>query len=178
MTPSPRNGENEADDMALIRRGIAQSTERYGIADFDSVNAIVTLKRTAAELENFSASYCKQGQVGVLMALNAAPDKAMALSNLGEYLVVTRPNITGLIDGLVEDGLVKRVDHPDDRRVVLAQLTPAGREFMRKFVPFHHRAINAITSGMTKQEKRQLVTLLDKLRVRIHDVQVPQLEEA
>jgi hypothetical protein len=49
---------------------------------------------------------------------------------------------------------------------------------MRKFVPFHHRAINAITSGMTKQEKRQLVTLLDKLRVRIHDVQVPQLEEA
>ena len=178
MTPSPRNGENEAGDMALIRRGIAQTTERYGITDFDSVNAIVTLKRTAAELENFAASYCKQGRVSVLMALNAAPDKAMALSDLGAYLVVTRPNITGLIDGLVAEGLVKRVDHPDDRRVVLAQLTPAGREFMRKFVPVHHRAINAITSGMTKQEKRQLVTLLDKLRTRIHDVQVPQLEEA
>jgi DNA-binding MarR family transcriptional regulator len=184
MTPTPRvASEAELADMELIRRGIARTTERYGVTDFDSVNAIVTLKRTAADLENFASSYCLQGdlspgRLSVLLALNASPDKAMALSEIGNYLVVTRPNVTGLIDGLVADGLVKRIDHPEDRRMVLAQLTPAGREFMRKFVPFHHRAIDAIMAGMTKQEKRQLVVLLDKLRARLHDVQVPQLEEA
>jgi hypothetical protein len=49
---------------------------------------------------------------------------------------------------------------------------------MRKFVPFHHRALNVIMSGMSKQEKRQLVALLDKLRSRLREVQIPQLEEA
>jgi DNA-binding MarR family transcriptional regulator len=183
MASSPRSGELEPGGLDLIRRGIARSTERYGVTDFDTVNAILTIKRTSADLENFASAYCKQadlstGRLNVLMALNASPEKAMALSEIGEYLVVTRPNITGLIDGLVADGLVKRIDHPEDRRMVLAQLTPAGREFMRKFVPFHHRALNVIMSGMSKQEKRQLVALLDKLRSRLREVQIPQLEEA
>lgn len=183
MPPSVRPASDpDLGDMDFIRRSIAQSTERHGIADFDTVNAVVTIKRTATDLENFAASYCKQaelspGRLNVLMALNAAPDKAMALSEIGEYLVVTRPNVTGLIDGLVADGLVKRVDHPEDRRMVLAQLTPAGREFMRKFVPFHHRVVCDVMSGMTRQEKRQLVTLLDKVRAGLREAHVPQLEE-
>ena len=164
--------EPELGDMELIRSNVAQSTECHGITDFDTVNAILTLKRTATDLENFAAGYCKQadlspGRLNVLMALNTMPEKAMALSEIGEYLV-----------GLVADGLVKRVDHPEDRRMVLAQLTPAGREFMRKFVPFHHRVLNTIMGSMTKQEKRQLVSLLDKLRARLREVQVPRFEEA
>lgn len=183
MSPTRAAGDLQTADMELIRRGVLRSTERIGIADFDTVNAIVTLKRTATDLENFAAGYCKQadlspGRMNVLMALNAAPEKAMALSEIGNYLVVTRPNITGLIDSLVADGLVKRVDHPEDRRMILAQLTAPGREFMRKFVPFHHRALNTIMSCMTKQEKRQLVALLDKVRARLRDIQVPTLEEA
>jgi DNA-binding MarR family transcriptional regulator len=182
-SPARADAEAPRGDMELIRHGIALSSERFGVADFDTINAVLTLKRTATDLENFFAGYCKQadlspGRLNVLMALNASPDKAMALSEIGEYLVVTRPNITGLIDGLVDDGLVKRVDHPDDRRMVLAQLTPAGREFMRTFVPFHHRALNAIMSVMTKQDKRQLVLLLDKLRAHLHEVSIPPLEEA
>jgi MarR family 2-MHQ and catechol resistance regulon transcriptional repressor len=184
MTPPPGADETSAPaDMTLIRRGIALSSERYGTADFDTINAVVTVKRTATDLENFAAGYCKQvdlspGRLNVLMALNAQPEKSMALSDIGEYLVITRPNVTGLIDGLVADGLVKRIDHPEDRRMVLAQLTTQGREFMRKFVPYHHRALSAVMAGMTKQEKRQLVALLDKLRTRLREVEIPQLEEA
>ena len=183
MTPSPRPTEIAPGDMELIRRGIQRSAERFGVTDFDTINAILTLKRTATDLENFCGGYCKQanlspGRLNVLMALNASPERAMSLSDIGEYLVVTRPNITGLIDGLVEDGLVKRIDHPEDRRMVLAQLTPAGREFMRKFVPFHHRQINAIMGVITRQEKRQLVALLDKLRARLRETEAPELEEA
>jgi DNA-binding MarR family transcriptional regulator len=181
-TPVRAEADAARGDMELIRRGIATVSERIGVADFDTINAVVTLKRTATDLESFAAGYCKQadlspGRLNVLMALNASPDKAMALSEIGEYLVVTRPNITGLIDGLVSDGMVKRIDHPDDRRMVLAQLTQVGREFMRTFVPFHHRALNAIMSVMTKQDKRQLVALLDKLRAHLHEVNIPPLEE-
>jgi MarR family 2-MHQ and catechol resistance regulon transcriptional repressor len=112
------------------------------------------------------------------MVLNAYPDKQMPLSEIGEYLVVSRPNITGLIDNLVDDGLVKRIHHPEDRRMILAQLTPQGREFMRKFVPFHFRVVNSAMAALSKTEKRQLVALLDKLRIHLREVDIPQLEEA
>jgi len=181
-SPAKSAEDAELGDMELIRRNIARTTEHHGITDYDTVNAVLTLKRTATDLESFAAEYCKQadlspGRLNVLMALSTAPEKAMALSEIGAYLVVTRPNVTGLIDGLVADGLVKRTDHPEDRRMVLAQLTPAGRDFMRKFVPFHHRALHAVMSSMSKQEKRQLVSLLDKLRAHLHDVAIPHLEE-
>jgi DNA-binding MarR family transcriptional regulator len=170
-------------DMAALRRGVAVTCDRYRICDFDTVNALLTLKRTAAELENFSAEYCKlanlsPGRLSVLMVLNAYADREMPLSEIGEYMSVSRPNITGLIDGLAEDGLVKRIHHPDDRRVILAQLTQQGKEFMRKFVPFHYRVVQRAMSALSRHEKRQLVALLDKLRVHLHNVEIPHLEEA
>jgi DNA-binding MarR family transcriptional regulator len=183
MSTIPRADIDASADMAPLRRGVAGTCARYGGCDYDTVNALLTLKRTAADLENHTAEYLKRvdlspGRLSVLMVLNAYPDKTMPLSEIGEYLIVSRPNITGLIDNLVEDGLVKRIHHPEDRRMILAQLTPQGREFMRKFVPFHFRVVNDVMAALSKNEKRQLVALLDKLRTHLREVDIPQLEEA
>ena len=45
---------------------------------------------------------------------------------LADALRVTPRNITGLVDGLEEAGLVARSRHPDDRRATLVSLTDAG----------------------------------------------------
>lgn len=182
MRTAPRPEAAEHTDLSPLRRCVAHSCDREGVCDFDTVNTWITLKRTAADVENFSAEYCKRGdlspgRLSVLMVLNTYPEKPMPLSEIGEYLIVSRPNITGLIDGLVEDGLVKRIDHPEDRRMILAQLTPQGREFMRKFVPAYHSVVQDVTSVLTRHEKRQLVMLLDKLRANLRRVKVPQTEE-
>ena len=156
-------------DLKSLRDGIATHCQKFGGCDFESANAIVTLKRTSAEFENFVTAYFKHfdlspGRFNVLMALYNAPNRTRSLSELGDYLIVTRANITGLVDGLVEDGLLLRIDHPDDRRVVLAQLTDKAVEFLNWFAPLHLRNIKALTDCYTADEKRQLVTLLDKLR--------------
>jgi len=177
--PSPKPREDEsANDMSLLRRSVERYLERNNTCDFDTINMILTLKRTAADLETMMSGYCKPfdlspGRLNVLMVLNGQTNQIMALSEIGDYLVVTRPNITGLIDGLVEDGLVKRVNHPEDRRMVLAQLTELGKDFVRKFVPQHHRALASAMAPMSKQEKRQLVQLLDKLRAHIRKIELP-----
>ena len=175
--------EEPINDMDLLRKCIAETLvrEKFNACDFETINFILTLKRTAAELENKLHGYFKQadlspGRLNVLMALYGNKDRPMALSEIGDYLVVTRPNITGLIDGLVDDGLVKRVNHPDDRRLILAQLTDRGKEFVRKFVPHHHRVVASAMSVLTKAEKRQLVQVLDKLRAHLKEVEVPELE--
>jgi len=53
-----------------------------------------------------------------------------AASALAEKLAVSRPSVTGVVDGLVARGLVQRVTVPDDRRRVDHDLTPEGRALL------------------------------------------------
>src|SRR5215469_5146652 len=155
-------------DLDKLRGGIASHCAQFGGADFESVNAIVTLKRTSNEFENFVSSYFKEydlspGRFNILMSLYHAPNHTRSLSDLGEYLLVTRANITGLVDALVDDGMLLRINHPDDRRVVLAQLTEKAVTFLTWFVPIHLSNIKLLTECFTVEEKREFVKLLDKL---------------
>ena len=166
---APARPIDTGEDLKGLRDGLATHCKNFGDCDYESVNAIVTLKRTSAEFESFIASYFKQydlspGRFNVLMALFSAPNRTRSLSDLGDYLVVTRANITGLVDGLVEDGLLLRIDHPDDRRVVLAQLTDKAVKFLEWFAPRHLRNIKHLMECFTSDEKRDFVALLDKLR--------------
>lgn len=167
--PAPERPVGQLIDMKGLRDGIASHCAKFGECDFESVNAIVTLKRTSAEFENFISAYFKRydlspGRFNVLMSLYGAPNRTRTLSDLGDYLVVTRANITGLVDGLVEDGMLLRIDHPDDRRVVLAQLTDKAVKFLDWFAPLHLRNIKKLVACFSTEEKREFVALLDKLR--------------
>ncbi|HEX7120656.1 MAG TPA: MarR family transcriptional regulator [Longimicrobiales bacterium] len=64
---------------------------------------------------------------GVLAQLDRAGEP-IPLGTLAERLSCVRSNITQLVDRLEADGLVRRIADPSDRRCVLAELTPAGRE--------------------------------------------------
>jgi DNA-binding MarR family transcriptional regulator len=50
-----------------------------------------------------------------------------AASKVADWLAVSRPSLTSLVDGLVDQGWVERTACPTDRRSVLHRLTPAGR---------------------------------------------------
>jgi DNA-binding MarR family transcriptional regulator len=166
---APERVTDLALDLKSLRDGIASHCKNFGECDFESVNAIVTLKRTSAEFENFISAYFKQydlspGRFNVLMALFSSPNKTRSLSDLGDYLVVTKANITGLVDSLMEDGMLLRIDHPDDRRVILAQLTDKAVKFLNWFAPLHLKNIKTLMECFTSEEKREFVALLDKLR--------------
>ena len=52
---------------------------------------------------------------------------------LGLRLNLTSGSITALVDRLENSGFVARSQHPDDRRSLLATVTPAGRHAMQYF---------------------------------------------
>lgn len=54
-----------------------------------------------------------------------------AASAVADWLDVSRPSVTGLVDGLVKRGLVERRPSTDDRRRVDHVLTDAGRAALR-----------------------------------------------
>jgi DNA-binding MarR family transcriptional regulator len=168
-------------DMSAFRRGLkGYCSARHG--DFDTVNLVVTLKRTASELAGIlEARYpdnmrVTPGRINILMSLDSQPEKRMPLSELGEYLVVTRANITGLVDGLVKDGLVRRIDHPEDRRMVLAELTEKGKKFISWFAPRHQDLVKRIGSCLSTDQKVKLVAWLDELREHIRQMPIEPIE--
>lgn len=70
------------------------------------------------------------GELGLSLpqyrVLSLLGDGSAAATALADHLAVSRPNVTAIVDGLVERGFVERLTDPVDRRRVRHSLTDAG----------------------------------------------------
>ncbi len=64
-------------------------------------------------------------QFRILLLVARAPERA---SELASQAAVTKPSLTGVLDGLVARGWVRRREVDGDRRGVTLVVTPAGRK--------------------------------------------------
>jgi DNA-binding MarR family transcriptional regulator len=67
-----------------------------------------------------------------LVLLTFSSRGSLPLGKMGERLQVHPTSVTSIVRRLVDQGLVVRRQHPDDRRTVLAEITPAGRELVER----------------------------------------------
>jgi DNA-binding MarR family transcriptional regulator len=100
----------------------------------EQIDEIIELqKKTNRVLGNFPAEpWMELGlTIAQLKSLFFIVDKEKTnFKKLAEALAVTPPNITGIIDRLVEQGLVSRTENPEDRRIILLQATEKGRNLL------------------------------------------------
>jgi long-chain acyl-CoA synthetase len=82
-------------------------------------------------------------QYRVLILLGEGKEAASALA---EKLAVSRPSVTGVVDGLVARGLVERYDDVDDRRRVGHDLTDEGRRLLESADAEVDRRLSEIAS--------------------------------
>src|SRR2546428_4748624 len=107
------------------RRPAADSLLFSFLSAADAVEA-----RLEAALSQTGLSLAKLAVLHLL----ADAKEALPLSDLAARQHCVRSNITQLVDRLENDGLVRRRADLDDRRSVLAELTPAGRQAHAKGV--------------------------------------------
>ncbi len=98
-----------------------------------------------------------------LAQLDRAAD-GMTLGRLSERMMVTKGNITGLVERMVEDGLVERLPVPADRRSSIVRLTAGGRTRFAAMAPEMQGWIREIVSGLTHDEQERLHGLIGRLR--------------
>lgn len=101
-------------------------------------------------------------KLGVLHLL-AEAKQPLPLSDLAKIQKCVRSNITQLVDRLEKDGLVRRRPDPDDRRGVLAELTPAGDQAHGKGMRALAEAQRAIMSGLKGGHAASLKSALKAL---------------
>jgi len=100
-------------------------------------------------------------QLDILVCLGRT--KGLTLGEIGNRLLVTGGNITGVVDRLERSGYVYRDRDKNDRRIVRAKLTPKGFALHQKILPVFSKELNKIIDILEPEEQRQLNRLLKKI---------------
>ena len=89
-------------------------------------------------------------------------DGPRSMSELAEILACDASNVTGLIDRLEARELVERHSVPNDRRMRMLAVTPAGARLYRRLAARVAEAPPAI-AALPQEEQRQLRGMLTRL---------------
>jgi DNA-binding MarR family transcriptional regulator len=93
----------------------------------------------------------------VLSAIERSPTGRPRMSELAEWLTLSRGGITKLVDRLVEAGYLERVSCTEDRRGLQAELTEAGAKMLAEMRCVYEAAVERHL-GMLSEEQAALVT--------------------
>lgn len=74
-----------------------------------------------------------------------------------------KSRISRAVGALVALGFVARHDNADDRREVMLELTPKGREVYGELVPLLLKREEMLLAGLSADERAQFEQLMDKL---------------
>ena len=113
------------------------------------------------------------GRFSLVTILHRYSESELTPSDLAQRAGVTSATVTGLLDGLEEDGLVERKAHSTDRRRVALQLTAAGKAFIARLIPAYAPRLSALASGLSEKERRQFLRLLDKIELGLETLRAP-----
>ena len=141
-----------------LRKGARRPTADSLVFSFLSAADVVEARLEAA----LSPTGLSLAKLAVLHFLADAKE-ALPLSDLAARQHCVRSNITQLMDRLEKDGLVRRRADPDDRRSVLAELTPAGEQAHAKGVRALADAQRAIVKALKAGEATSLQNALTAL---------------
>ena len=117
------------------------------------------MARTEADL--VASHGLSSGEYGVLARLSETPDGGTRMCDLAAAMHLSPSGLTRRIDAMVRSGLVAREPSPEDRRVMLAVLTPAGRELLEAAAPDHVASVRRHFVG--RLSRAQLTALTDAL---------------
>ena len=105
----------------------------------------------------------------VMAALARSPE-GLKMSELSRLWIVSNGNVTGVVDRLVEDGLLARGHSPHDRRASVVRLTDAGRVAFGQMAAEHEGWVDELFASLDRQTVDDLIQHLDKLNASLREV--------
>lgn len=93
-----------------------------------------------------------------------ACEKATSPGHLAEAMGVSPSSVTGIVDGLVRQGLVYRYENPDNRRMICLELTSQGNELL---ATLREERLNDLTEVLGRLSDEELGGLIEVLKALI-----------
>jgi DNA-binding MarR family transcriptional regulator len=94
-----------------------------------------------------------------------------SVSSIGEHLGVTSAAASQLLERLVQQGIIQRVEDQHDRRVRQIILTDDGRQLIRDGLAARQGWLENLSNALTEAEKEQITLALDILIDRANQIE-------
>ena len=94
-------------------------------------------------------------------------EDGLSQAELSARSQIDRTTMGGIVDRLEKEGLVERMNHPDDRRAFQVFLTAKGKAREDEFCAVANRVIDKVNAPLTADEQVTLVRLLEKIRTEV-----------
>jgi DNA-binding MarR family transcriptional regulator/response regulator of citrate/malate metabolism len=158
------------DKVAPLNQLVAETAHAIiqlpGEMDVLQTMSIVTrIARTVLRITDDHAAKLgiSQTKLAVLMDLSRESECGASPSELAKHCGVSRAAMTGLLDGLENDGYVERVSHPSDRRALTIELTSKGQQFLDLIAPQNPYRLSELMAALSEPEREKLQELAMKI---------------
>src|SRR5215218_4594808 len=96
----------------------------------------------------------------ILWAVKRSPTGRPRMSELAEWLTLSRGGITKLVDRLQDAGYLERVSCTEDRRSLQAELTPAGERILAQMRAAYAAEVERHLRALTTEQARLVTAAL------------------
>lgn len=148
-------------------------TARYAGASPKATEAAMNLVRTADLLVKRIADLVEpfglSPSSGLALGILADAGSPLPPNQIAERLIISRATVTGLLDSLERRGYVRRTPHSSDRRMLLIELTDAGRQVAQEFRQVVHQNEKEWLAALDEQEQDRLIEFLHCLQATLAD---------
>lgn len=118
--------------MSEEREDVRWLSESEGLAWRSYIVATLRLHRELADQHDVSLT-----DYEVLVCVDMQEDKRMRMSDLAEMLGSTKSRLSHQVGRMELAGVLRRDRDPEDNRGVIAELTEAGTDLLKKAAPTH-----------------------------------------
>lgn len=147
--------------------------ERYPGSSSKATETAMNLVRTSDLLVKRIADLVQPFDLtpssGLVLGILADLEEPLPPNKIAERLIISRASVTSLLDSLERRGYVRRVPHSTDRRMLLIELTEAGRQVAHDFRLLVHQHQKAWMAVLTEQEQTQLIDTLHRIQTALND---------
>jgi DNA-binding MarR family transcriptional regulator len=98
-----------------------------------------------------------------LIKMHTTEEAVVTISTLSEYLAISKPAVSQMVNVLEDRGYVERITTKNDRRIVYVRLTEAGELSLEKALQHLMKVLDEIFGKMGEKDTIKLLELLDKL---------------
>jgi len=126
--------------------------------------SILITKFMKMKFETRTKKKISRNYLDTLMIINSKEDKKITMGELGKRIDMPKPNVTKLIDKLIELKFVKRINSENDRRVIFIQIAKEGNDFLSDFMKEFKIILKKHISTMSKSDLKSIKNIFTILK--------------
>jgi len=169
LTPEERRQRMEEIEQR-IRQHVMRISGEQNMLGYELIETIRRLSTLCDVVVNQSldGESVSGPRFAILMRLSVDEElhnRGLTPTMLSHMQRVSKNTISSHIAGLEDQGLIRRVSDPHDRRIYRLFITDAGREFVKKSAPSRIGSVTTLFKDFSDEELEQTIKMLKKIQL-------------